>query len=312
MRTMYDSVNWAAIPTSATMVAGYVAPSGFTWPPQAWFRFSGALHVRITPSVVTTGRGVQVLDVERGDATPAQAPSWAHAQRALGQTPSVYCSASAWGIVQAAFTGAGEPQPLYWVAAYPGTGLSLPTLNGITAVAHQYADPATSGGDWDLSVVADHWPGVDPGGMMSDFDTVVTMTTADGETISISYGWMLQNIYGMIFYGSRYAPWAGPSMVQQLLNLVGTTDAVEQTLQPGVVGQHPAGAVFAELAQVDADVQAVRQLVSADQATLLAAIQAIPPASVDPTRVAAALDAAGLPQQLVSAFVAVLAKATGA
>lgn len=157
MRLMYDSVNASAIPADAQMVAGYVSPSGFTWSSASWARFPTAVKVKITPQVSHTGLGIHVLDVEKGDATAAQAPGWARAQRALGQDPTVYCSSSIWGAVQAAFRAAGEAQPHYWIAAYPGTGQNLPTLNGLTAVAHQYSDP----GPYDLSVVADYWPGVD-------------------------------------------------------------------------------------------------------------------------------------------------------
>lgn len=157
MRLMYDSVNANAIPTNAQLVAGYVHPSGYTWSDAAWARFPNSVHVKITPQVSTTGIGIHVLDVEKGDATPSQAPGWVEAQRRLGQDPTVYCSSSAWPAVQAAFNATGVAHPHYWIAAYPGTGQNLPSLNGIQAVAHQYADP----GPYDLSVVADYWPGVD-------------------------------------------------------------------------------------------------------------------------------------------------------
>lgn len=163
-RKMYDSVNAAAIPTDAQMVAGYVHPSGYAWSDAAWARFPNAVHVKITPQVSTTGLGIHVLDVETGDATPAQAPGWVRAQRALGQDPTVYCSEGLWTTVQNAFNAAGVAQPHYWVAAYPGAGASIP--NG--AIAHQYAGSTSSGGNYDLSVVADFWPGVDTQGQAVD------------------------------------------------------------------------------------------------------------------------------------------------
>lgn len=158
-RTMYDSVNWAAIPANAQMVAGYLAPSSFAWPAAAWARFPNAVKVQIAVRASTNAG--QVLDVESGDATPAQAPGWVAMRRAANPPvdPTVYCSASAWPTVQAAFASAGLAQPHYWIASYPGGGAVIPS----GAVAHQYADPNSgSGGDWDLSVVADYWPGVDP------------------------------------------------------------------------------------------------------------------------------------------------------
>lgn len=159
MRTMYDSVTATDIPTSAAMVAGYAAADpSFAWSPADWARFPNAVKVVIATRASVTGLGIHVLDVETGDATPAEAPGWANTQRALGQIPSVYCNASTWPSVQSAFTTAAVDQPYYWIAAYPGGGPVIPA----GAIAHQYADPGTSGGHYDLSVVADYWPGVDP------------------------------------------------------------------------------------------------------------------------------------------------------
>lgn len=158
-RLLYDSITATDIPVTAQMVGGYVSGS-FRWTDADWGRFPGAVHVRIATAATVTGAGVHVLDVEAGDATPGEAPGWARAQRALGQPPTIYCSTSQWPVIRAAFASAGEPEPAWWVAAYPGGGAVIPA----GAVAHQYADPATSGGHWDLSVVADYWPGVDNAG----------------------------------------------------------------------------------------------------------------------------------------------------
>lgn len=180
MRTLYDSVNPAAIPLTAAMVAGYV-DGMYAWKPADWARFPRAVHVRIA-CFASTNDG-HVLDVERGDATPVQAPGWVQKRRAAGVDPSVYCSMSVWPTVRAAFRTAQVGEPHYWVAGYPGGGPVLPA----GAVAHQFADPATAGGQWDLSVVADHWPGVDGGtvallqpddhpAIQSDLETVLAGT----------------------------------------------------------------------------------------------------------------------------------------
>lgn len=239
MRTLYDSTNWSAIPTTAQMVAGYVPPSGFAWPQSAWNRFPNSIHVRITPQVSTTGVGVQVLDVEQGDATPAQAPGWVARQRSLGQDPTVYCSASLWPTVQRAFAAAGVPHPCYWIAAYPGGGPTLPTLNGITAVAHQYADPATSGGDYDLSVVADYWPGVDQGG---------NMTTP----VQIDLN----------------QPLPDPASVAG----TGTVGEALTVMLGGIAGKRNAGAGAVEEAQIDADLQHVLAAVAGADSDVKAGI----------------------------------------
>lgn len=161
MRTMYDSTAAADIPTTAAMVAGYLPPSRFAWSAADWARFPGAVKVRIAVRAdVDDGH---VLDVETGDATPAQAPGWVKMRRAAGADPSVYCSASLWPTVQAAFTAAKVPQPHYWIAAYPGGGQVIPA----GAVAHQWANETITGQHFDLSVVADHWPGVDQGGTVT-------------------------------------------------------------------------------------------------------------------------------------------------
>lgn len=153
-RILYDSVTAANIPVTAQMVAGYV-DGRYAWSAADWARFPAAVHVRI--AVFASTNDGHVLDVERGDATPAQAVGWVQRRRAAGVDPTVYCglasSGYSWADVRAAFQAQGVPEPHYWVAAYPGIGAAL--YPG--SVAHQYANP----GPYDLSVVADYWPGVD-------------------------------------------------------------------------------------------------------------------------------------------------------
>ncbi|TCO64960.1 hypothetical protein [Actinocrispum wychmicini] len=155
-RTMYDSVNWKAIPATAAIVAGYLPPSPYAWPAEAWERFPDAVKVRIAVRAYTDAG--HVLDVEKGDATPDEAPDWVTMRRAAGADPTVYCSASQWPIVRAAFAAARVAEPHWWPAKYDGVAV-IPA----GAVAKQYANPPGSGGQYDLSIVADHWPGVDEG-----------------------------------------------------------------------------------------------------------------------------------------------------
>lgn len=156
-RTLYDAVTPANIPASTSMVAGYI-DGRYAWQPRDWARFPSAVKVRI--AVFPSTLDGDVLDCEQGDATPAQCPGWVRARRAVGADPTVYCSQAAWQSVINAFTAAGVAQPHYWIAAYPGGGsTNLPVLAGIQAVAHQYIDT----GAYDVSVVADFWPGVDIG-----------------------------------------------------------------------------------------------------------------------------------------------------
>ena len=165
-RTMYDSVDPLSIPTNADLIAGYI-DGRYAWPEQSWLPVSGVTKVQI--AVRPTTNDGHVLDVETGDALPTDAPGWVVKRRAAGAIPSVYCNVTTWPAVRQAFSGARVPEPGYWIAAYPGIGPII--YPG--AVAHQYADP----GPYDLSIVADYWPGVDPvpanGGTMALIDNPV-------------------------------------------------------------------------------------------------------------------------------------------
>lgn len=157
MRTMFDSIRAANIPADAQMVAGYVDEYTIPkWTAAEWQRFSRAVKVRIVKKASTNDG--HVLDVEPRLATPEQAPGWVAMRRRAGlATPVIYCNASTWPTVQAAFRQQGVAQPLYWIAHYDGR-VELPELDGIRAIAKQHTGD-TNG--YDLSCVADHWPGVD-------------------------------------------------------------------------------------------------------------------------------------------------------
>lgn len=147
--TMYDSVTAADIPADAPMVAGY-ANGIYAWSQADWERFATPRKVLIT--VTADYNGADVLDVENGDATPADCNAWIHARQNAGYwAPTIYCEASAVPAVRQACAGLTYA---LWVAHYTGTPHQEPS-----AVATQYADPATSGGHYDLSLVADDgWP----------------------------------------------------------------------------------------------------------------------------------------------------------
>ena len=150
-RTMYDSVNPGHIPTNATMVAGY-ADGTYANIPAMKARFPHATIVSIAVKWTTRA---QVLDVESGNASPAQAVQWCTQTMAdkSNHELTVYCSVSDWPQVRAAFKTAGVTEPNYWVAAYDGNA-TVPA----GAIAKQYLGDYQG---YDKSVVADHWPGVD-------------------------------------------------------------------------------------------------------------------------------------------------------
>jgi hypothetical protein len=149
---MYDSVTPANIPDGAVLVAGY-ADGFYANLPGLQARFPAATVVSIA---VHPSTPAQVLDVETGDATPAQAVQWC--TRTMAATPNgqltVYCNVDAWPQVRAAFQAAGVTEPQYWVAAYDGDP-AIPA----GAVAKQWLGDYRG---YDQSSVADYWPGVDP------------------------------------------------------------------------------------------------------------------------------------------------------
>lgn len=152
-RIMYDGVNAEGPPAAgAQLVAGYVDGD---WPSYVALtvRFPHLIHVGVAVSALFNGG--TVLDVETGDATAKEAVSWVLMRRLAGVDPTVYCAMSTWAAVKAAFTSRGVAQPHYWVADYSlGNNPAIPA----GAVALQYTDRS----GYDVSVVADYWPGIDP------------------------------------------------------------------------------------------------------------------------------------------------------
>lgn len=162
MRTMWDSTTAGDIPAAATMVAGYV-DAHYAWSAADWahWRDAGARLVRIA-AWPSTNAG-DVLDVETGNATPLEAPAWVTMRRAAGADPTVYCNTSTWPQLLAAFDRLGTARPHWWLAEYAASQARIAQLLALPGVvAVQYADEALTGGHYDLSAVADHWPGVDP------------------------------------------------------------------------------------------------------------------------------------------------------
>jgi len=154
---MYDAVNATNIPRSATMVAGYVDQIKIPmWSPSDWALFPNATKVQIVKKA--TSNFGHVLDVEEGDATPAEAPAWVTNRRKAGAKPTVYCNYSTWAAVRAAFDAAGVDEPYYWIAKYDGVDVIPDTWLSLGCVAKQYLNTA----GYDRSVVVDFWDGVDP------------------------------------------------------------------------------------------------------------------------------------------------------
>jgi len=150
---MADSVTSADIPSGFQMVAGYL-DGRYAWSAADWRRHQASVLVHIV--VNPANNAGDVLDVEPGDATPAQALGWVRMRRKAGAIPALYASRSVVPTIEAIFKSAGEPFPLWWIAEWTG----VPHQVG-GSIATQYDHPPHSGGHYDLSSVADYWPGVD-------------------------------------------------------------------------------------------------------------------------------------------------------
>lgn len=174
MRTGFDAINATNIPASARIVAGYV-DGLYAWSAAGWARFPNAVKVRI--AVFSSTDDGHVLDVEPGNATPAQSVDWVLMRRKAGVDPTVYMNTSTWATVRSAFQARKVTEPHYWVAQYDGIAV-IPA----GAVGKQYVDDEALG--YDLSVFADYWPGVDPAPIPKENDVsgLPTMYTIDGST----------------------------------------------------------------------------------------------------------------------------------
>lgn len=162
-RTMYDGVNTdaAAIGQQAKagdLVGGY-GDGLYTWSDEDWAHIAPGV-TRIVIVVFWTTNAGQILDCEPGNCTPAQAVDWVLMRRKAGADPTVYCNQmdqkTGWPAVRAAFQARGVAEPHYWVADYDGVAV-IPA----GAIGKQHADDIALGKPWDISVVADYWPGVD-------------------------------------------------------------------------------------------------------------------------------------------------------
>lgn len=143
IRKMYDSVTPANCPTDGDLYAGYIDGRYANLGTFA-ARFPGRRLISIT---IWNGTA-DVLDVERGDATPLMVPDWSQRMRSLNRHPTCYCSLSAWPDVQRACANARVVLPDWWAAGYYNP--PRPYLPA-GAVACQWVD----WGPYDQSFVSD-------------------------------------------------------------------------------------------------------------------------------------------------------------
>lgn len=159
-----DSINAPLIPRPTLVVAGY-ADGRYLWSPSWldgsnwWDLFPNSVHLAIAVFARDAG---DILDVETGDATPAEAPLWCRSFSRPGRrAPTLYCSRSAWPSVIAYLQAAGidpaGPGVDWWLSTLDGT-VNVPVpAGGKTPVAVQVIDT----GDYDESVILDpSWVGL--------------------------------------------------------------------------------------------------------------------------------------------------------
>lgn len=156
MTTAYDSIDASAIPTDAEIVCGY-DNGQWSWSAADWARFPNAQHVHI--SITASANTSQVLDVENGDATAAQAPGWVQMRRAAGQEAvTVYTSESNWPAAKEAFAAAQVAEPLWWIAWYQTPPVaSLSDVPGASAKQYR-GDVPMNGSSVDISITDGVWP----------------------------------------------------------------------------------------------------------------------------------------------------------
>jgi hypothetical protein len=159
--TMYDSTTATDIPIDAAAVAGYVNGDE-PWSAQDWARFTAASKVGI--DVTNAGAG-GCLDIEKSDATIADAPGWVRGRHAAGiGRPWLYIDRSNWADLHAVVVAAGfAPGAVgYWVADWTGTPHELELSDGTKADAVQFANPRFTGQHYDLSTIYGRLPSIGP------------------------------------------------------------------------------------------------------------------------------------------------------
>lgn len=154
---MYDSVDAPALPRNAKLCLYYVDG-----------KYANYTAVRTQCpdatliGVTTSSKGslsAQVYDCERGDGNAITACLWAMQKLALAQRPTIYCS-------RIGSPGYGYPDVSRQVSNLKLVGKVDYGIADYTGVPHlvpgsaftQYANPPSSGGDYDISITNGVWP----------------------------------------------------------------------------------------------------------------------------------------------------------
>lgn len=135
------------------MVMGY-QNGHYAWSAEDWARFPHAAHVTI--DVTGADPNADVLDIEAGDASVSEAPTWVKEHNKTHPFPAVlYCSRSTLTPLFNTLATAGlhvGHDFRTWIATLDGTE-TVPDMTGVVAV--QYAGESRTGGHYDQSKVYD-------------------------------------------------------------------------------------------------------------------------------------------------------------
>lgn len=146
-----DAVDPFAIPLAGLdAVAGY-ADGIYQWSSEGWARFPAPI---VSLSIVVSARNAgDIIDVEPGNATPADVPGWCDRFNRPGRrAPTAYVNRANWPDVIAAV---GRRVVDYWVSTLDGT-IAVPVpAGGKPPVAVQNKGTALTGGSYDESVILD-------------------------------------------------------------------------------------------------------------------------------------------------------------
>lgn len=160
-----DSIDAPLIPPDTPVVAGY-GDGKYIWSPSwkdgsNWFDlFPNSVKLVI---VVFAGDAGDILDIETGDATPADAPGWCQRFSRPGRrAPTLYCNRGTWPAVIAALQQAGidpaGPGVDWWISTLDGTTDVAVPPGGKTPTLVQVTDT----GAYDESVILDpSWAGLE-------------------------------------------------------------------------------------------------------------------------------------------------------
>ena len=164
MLVMYDNVEVSLFVPGGDAYAGYV--NGLYANISAVRAYAKAQGAQVVDISVFASGDATCLDVEPGNATPAQAPGWVKRQVARGvRRPIVYCSASQMNTVLRYLQGAGisRGQVRLWAAHYgAGRHICGPATCHLVSVAcdgTQWTD-RSHGRSLDESALADNFFGL--------------------------------------------------------------------------------------------------------------------------------------------------------